>query len=108
MEKFFSAQRLSEFMSVVHMGLWALWTDVRWFLGPDRHFTARLVPMRKEYSRLSGQLARLATLADPRRDAVAANLALLEEDLRQLELDRVASFAEAHAGLRARFAHVLK
>ena len=49
----------------------------------------------------------MATLADPRREQLAGDLALLEGDIARLEKDRKAHRAGHLAPLRARFGWLL-
>ena len=104
----FSYSRLCELGRIMVMGLCVLWTELCWLVGPDRHFSPRLGRMKKERARLSGELARMATLADPRRESMAADLSLLTEDMDRLESARVEAFRQAHHALRVRFARELE
>ncbi|MEI3479677.1 MAG: hypothetical protein V8Q84_12030 [Bilophila sp.] len=46
--------------------------------------------MRRRRDALQDEVARMATLAESRREQAAGDLSLLEEDLRRLESDRAA------------------
>ncbi len=100
----FSFGRLCAVGRIMVMGLCVLWTELRWLVGPDRRFAYRLWLMNREHVRLTGELARMATLADPRREAIAADLSLLEEDIARLGTMREEAFRSAHSSLRIRFA----
>lgn len=95
--------RVEEILRTVHLGLWVLWTESRWLVGPDIGYQRRLTLMRRRREALQDKLSRLATLADPRREEVAGDLSLLEEDLRRLENDRAEHRARVLAPLRERF-----
>lgn len=95
--------RFEELLRTVHLGLWVLWTESRWLAGPDIGYQRRLSLMRRRREAMRDELSRLATLADPRREEVAGDLSLLEEDLRRLENDRDEHRARILAPLRERF-----
>lgn len=95
--------RIEELVRILYLGLWVLWTEVRWLAGPDIGYRRRLSLMRRRRLDLQSELARLTTLADPRREQLSGDLALLEGDLARLEQDRDARRAEHLAPLRARF-----
>ena len=92
---------------IMIMGLCVLWTELRWLVGPDRTFSPRLRLMKKEHARLSGKLARMATLADPEHESLMRDISLLTEDMVQFESARAEAFQKAHHALRARFAREL-
>lgn len=94
---------LEELLRTVHLGLWVLWTESRWLAGPDIGYQRRLTLMRRRREAMRDELSRLTTLADPRREEVAGDVSLLEEDLRRLENDRDAHRARVLAPLRERF-----
>lgn len=95
--------RVEDILRTVHLGLWVLWTESRWLLGPDIGYQRRLTLMRRRRDALQDEVARMATLADPRREQAAGDLSLLEEDLWRLESDRAAHRARTLAPLRQRF-----
>ena len=88
---------------VVYSGLWVLWYEASWLMGPDFAYWGRIRAMRRQRDALNGELARLVTLADPKRDHVRADLALLERDLRQVEDERA---ARRLAGIKALRRHL--
>lgn len=92
--------KLKAILETVQLGLLVLWTEIRWLAGPDRRFSGRITPLRREYAKKSAELARAATLADPHHEKLAADLSFLETDLRQLEEERALAFAAAHEKLR--------
>ena len=95
-----SLNRIEELFRIMYLGLWVLWTETRWIAGPDIGYQRRLTLMRRRQEAIQDELSRMATLADPRREQLAGDLALLEGDIARLEKDR-----EAHrAGLSARSA----
>lgn len=98
---------VEETLHTVHLGLWVLWTEARWLAGPDMTYQRRLKLMRHQRDAYQTELSRMATLADPRRENVAADLSLLEQDLSRLEADRGAHRQRLLAGLQSRFANVL-
>ena len=99
--------RIEELFRTIHLGLWVLWTESRWLAGPDIGYQRRLSLMRGRRQALQTELARMATLADPRREQLAGDLALLEGDIVRLEKDREAHRAGHLAPLRARFGWLL-
>ncbi len=103
----FLCNRLCAIGRIMVMGLCVLWTELRWLAGPDRHFSSRLRLMKREHARLSGKIARMATLADPDRELLSADLSLLAEDIARLEADRTEAFRQVHQALRTRFAREL-
>lgn len=88
---------------VVYSGLWVLWYEASWLMGPDFAYWGRIRAMRRQRDALNGELARMATLADPKRDCVRADLALLESDLRRVEDERA---ARRLAGIKALRRHL--
>ena len=88
-----SLNRIEELFRIMYLGLWVLWAETRWIAGPDIGYQRRL--------------SRMATLADPRREQLAGDLALLEGDIVRLEKDREAHRAGHLAPLRARFGWLL-
>lgn len=102
-----SYDRLCAVRRIVIMGLCVLWTELRWLVGPDRHFSSCLRLMKKEHARLSGKLARMATLADPEHENLMKDLSLLTEDIARLESARAEAFQKVHQALRVRFAREL-
>ena len=99
--------RIEELFRTIHLGLWVLWTESRWLAGPDIGYQRRLSLMRGRRQALQTELARMATLADPRREQFSDDLALLEGDIARLEKDRKAHRAGHLAPLRARFGWLL-
>ena len=98
-----SLNRIEELFRIMYLGLWVLWAETRWIAGPDIGYQRRLTLMRRRRDALQDEVARMATLADPRREQAAGDLSLLEEDLRRLESDRAAHRARPLAPLRQRF-----
>ena len=96
-----------ETLHTVHLGLWVLWTEARWLAGPDMTYQRRLQLMRHQRNTYQTELSRMATLADPRRENVAADLSLLEHDLSRLEAERDAHRQRLLTDLQSRFANVL-
>lgn len=88
---------------VVYSGVWVLWHEAAWLMGPDFAYWGRIRAMRRQRDALHGELARMATLADPKRDRVSADLALLESDLRRVEDERA---ARRLAGIKALRRHL--
>ena len=88
---------------VVYSGLWVLGYETAWLLGPDFAYWGRIRAMRRRRDALHGELARLATLADPRREQVNGDLELLESDLRHVEDERA---ARRLAGMKALRQHL--
>ena len=70
--------RVEDILRTVHLGLWVLWTESRWLLGPDIGYQRRLTLMRRRRDALQDEVARMATLADPRREQAAGFISLLE------------------------------
>ena len=94
-----SLNRIEELFRIMYLGLWVLWAETRWIAGPDIGYQRRLTLMRRRQGAIQDELSRMATLADPRREQLAGDLALLEGDIARLEKDR-----EAHrAGRRETF-----
>ena len=79
---------------VLASGIWVLGFETAWLLGPDFSFRGRLTAMRRQRDALQGEVARLSTLADPRRGQVEGDLALLEGDLARVGEEREARRAE--------------
>ena len=77
-----SLNRIEELFRIMYLGLWVL-------------------------GAIQDELSRMATLADPRREQLAGDLALLEGDIVRLEKDREAHRAGHLAPLRARFGWLL-
>ena len=98
-----SLNRIEELFRIMYLGLWVLWAETRSIAGPDIGYQRRLTLMRRRRDALQDEVARMATLADPRREQAAGDLSLLEEDLRRLESDRAAHRARTLAPLRQRF-----
>ena len=99
-----SLNRIEELFRIMYLGLWVLWAEARWIAGPDIGYQRRLTLMRRRQEAIQGELA---TLADPRREQLAGDLALLEGDIARLEKGREAHRAEYLAPLRARFGWLL-
>lgn len=95
-----SLNRVEELFRTIHLGLWVLWTESRWLAGPDVGYQRRLSLMRSRRQALQTELSHMATLADPRREQLSGDLALLEGDIARLEKDR----AERRAAHLARSA----
>ena len=102
-----SLNRIEELLRTIYQGLWVLWTETRWIAGPDISYQRRLTLMRRRQEGIQDELSRMATLADPRREQLAGDLALLEGDIARLEKDRETHRAEHLAPLRARFGWLL-
>lgn len=98
-----SLNRIEELLRTIYLGLWVLWTETRWIAGPDISYRRRLTLMHRRQEAIQDELSRMATLADPRREQLAGDLALLEGDIARLEKDREAHRAEHLAPLRSRF-----
>lgn len=62
--------------------------EVLWLCGKDFLYWSRLRAMFWQYDCLNKDLARLATLADPRRVHIRQNIAFLEKDIRLVEAIR--------------------
>ena len=92
-----SLNRIEELFRIMYLGLWVLWAETRWIAGPDIGYQRRLTLMRR----------RQEAIADPRREQLAGDLALLEGDIVRLEKDREAHRAGHLAPLRARFGWLL-
>ena len=99
--------RIEELFRTIHLGLWVLWTESRWLAGPDIGYQRRLSLMRGRRQALQTELARMATLADPRREQFSDDLALLEGDIARLEKDREERRAAHLAPLRTKFGWLL-
>ena len=102
-----SLNRIEELFRIMYLGLWVLWAEARWIAGPDIGYQRRLTLMRRRQEAVQGELARMATLADPRREQLAGDLALLDGDIARLEQGRETHRAEYLAPLRARFGWLL-
>lgn len=102
-----SLNLIEELFRIMYLGLWVLWTETRWIAGPDIGYQRRLTLMRRRQEAIQDELSRMATLADPRREQLAGDLALLEGDIARLEKDRKAHRAGHLAPLRARFGWLL-
>ena len=102
-----SLNRIEEVFRTVHLGLWVLWTETRWLVGPDIAYRRRLTLMRRRQQAVQTELSRMATLADPRREQLSGDLSLLEGDLDRLERERDARRAAHLAPLRTRFGWLL-
>lgn len=85
-----SLNRIEELFRIMYLGLWVLWAETRWIAGPDIGYQRRLTLMRRRQGAIQDELSRMATLADPRREQLAGDLALLEGDIVRLEKDREA------------------
>lgn len=85
---------------VVISGLWVLGYETAWLLGPDFSFRGRLRAMRARRDALQNEVAQLSTLADPRRDQVSGDLALLMGDLARVEEERVTRRKEWLRGMQ--------
>ena len=96
-----SLNRIEELFRIMYLGLWVLWAETRWIAGPDIGYQRRLTLMRRRQGAIQDELSRMATLADPRREQLAGDLALLEGDIVRLEKDREAHRAGHLAPLRA-------
>ena len=96
-----SLNRIEELFRIMYLGLWVLCA------GPDIGYQRRLTLMRRRQGAIQDELSRMATLADPRREQLAGDLALLEGDIVRLEKDREAHRAGHLAPLRARFGWLL-
>ena len=96
-----SLNRIEELFRIMYLGLWVLWAETRWIAGPDIGY------QRRRQEAIQDELSRMATLADPRREQLAGDLALLEGDIARLEKDRKAHRAGHLAPLRARFGWLL-
>ena len=103
-----SLNRIEELFRIMYLGLWVLWAETRWIAGPDIGYQRRLTLMRRRQEAIQDELSRMATLADPRREQLAGDLALLEGDIARLEKDRKAHRAGHLAPLRARFGWLLQ
>ena len=95
-----SLNRIEELFRIMYLGLWVLWAETRWIAGPD-------IGYQRRQEAIQDELSRMATLADPRREQLAGDLALLEGDIVRLEKDREAHRAGHLAPLRARFGWLL-
>ena len=102
-----SLNSIEELFRIMYLGLWVLWAETRWIAGPDIGYQRRLTLMRRRQEAIQDELSRMATLADPRREQLAGDLALLEGDIVRLEKDREAHRAGHLAPLRARFGWLL-
>ena len=102
-----SLNRVEELFRTIHLGLWVLWTETRWIAGPDIGYQRRLTLMRRRQEAIQDELSRMATLADPRREQLSGDLALLEGDIARLEKDRVERRAAHLAPLRDKFGWLL-
>lgn len=102
-----SLNRIEELFRIMYLGLWVLWAETRWIAGPDIGYQRRLTLMRRRQGAIQDELSRMATLADPRREQLAGDPALLEGDIVRLEKDREAHRAGHLAPLRARFGWLL-
>ena len=80
-----SLNRIEELFRIMYLGLWVLWAETRWIAGPDIGYQRRLTLMRRRQGAIQDELSRMATLADPRREQLAGDLALLEGDIVRLE-----------------------
>ncbi len=99
MKKIFSPMDMVRMLLIIlYVGIQVLWFEIRWLAGPDFVFWERLRAMRRQRDALHEKVARLSTLADPRCEQVNGDLALLEKDLQQLEIQRQ---HQRLAGLRA-------
>ena len=76
-----SLNRIEEPFRIMYLGLWVLWAETRWIAGPDIGYQRRLTLMRRRQGAIQDELSRMATLADPRREQLAGDLALLEGDI---------------------------
>lgn len=79
-----SLNRIEELFRIMYLGLWVLWAETRWIAGPDIGYQRRLTLMRRRQGAIQDELSRMATLADPRREQLAGDLALLEGDIVRL------------------------
>lgn len=102
-----SLNRIEELLRTIYLGLWVLWIEARWIAGPDISYHRRLTLMRRRQEGIQDDLSRMATLADPKREQLAGDLALLEGDIARLEKDREARRTEHLAPLRTRFGWLL-
>ena len=102
-----SLNRAEELFRTIHLGLWVLWTESRWLAGPDVGYQRRLSLMRSRRQALQTELSHMATLADPRREQLSGDLALLEGDIARLEKDRAERRAAHLAPLRDKFGWLL-
>ena len=91
-----SLNRIEELFRIMYLGLWVLWAETRWIAGPDIVYQRRLTLMRRRQEAIQDELSRMATLADPRREQLAGDLALLEGDIARLEKDREERRAAPH------------
>lgn len=98
----FSLNTACEVLRTIHMGLWVLWTEVRWLAGPDLACRSRIEALRQRQHVVQSKLARMVTLVEPGRQQLAADLSLLEEDLARLETERELRRIELHQTLCAR------
>lgn len=92
-----------EMFKIVYMGLWVLGREARWLMGPDRLYRSQIVLLKRQQALYQADLARMTTLAEPRREELEADLSLLEADLSRLEAERVAHRARGINALCARF-----
>lgn len=102
-----SLNRMEELFHIIRLGLYVLWIEARWLAGPDIVFQRRLSIMRRRQEALQNELARLTTLADPKREQLAGDLALLDEDIERLDREREEQRAACHAPIRRKFAWML-
>lgn len=98
-----SLNRIEELFRVIYLGLWVLWVETRWLAGPDIAYQRRLLLMCRRQQALQNELSHLTTIADPRRDTVAGDLALLEGDIDRLIRDRENHRLKSHEPLRTKF-----
>lgn len=99
----FSLNTACDVLRTIHMGLWVLWTEIRWLAGPDLTYRGRIEALRQRQHAVQSELARMVTLVEPGRQQLAADLSLLEEDLAHLETERELRRTELHQALCARF-----
>ena len=73
-----SLNRIEELFRIMYLDLWVLWAETRWIAGTDIGYQRRLTLMRRRQGAIQDELSRMATLADPRREQLAGDLALLK------------------------------
>lgn len=102
-----SLNRAEELFRTIHLGSWVLRAETRWITGSNTSYQRRLMLMCHHQGVIQDELLRMTTLADPRREQLTGDFALLEGDIIRLEKDWEAHHAGHLTPLRARFGWLL-